>query len=1321
MERRIVCVAGMHRSGTSMVTRLLPFLGVELGSEFPPAGPDNPKGYWENIELRDINERLLARFNLDWYSTRKPSLDGSVQPEAADLHQEATDLLVRIFGDVPVCGFKDPRTPRFLPFWQEVFRSVGRTDSYIITVRNPISVARSLEERNNFSQEHGVLLWLEHMVCAITHSAGKARVAVDYDLLLSDPLTQALRICRVLSLPEPDAHQVEELMEWIDPHLRHHQDTGPAEVCLGDDLDSSALYALLQSAARDQLSLDDPSVTSFLSRSLSALQVSEKLLEVIDSEHARFVHAHEEASHAREQALTEREQAKEQTEREHSEAEQNAAQLQAALEAREQEVTEVRHLAQTSQDRYDLLEQQTAQLQAALEAREQEVTEVRHLAQISQDRYERVALQLATIVSGTSWRLLRLLWVIRAVVAPRESTRDKVLRRLIWPVHIAFKVGKKVSSLFGYLRRVHSRLRELWLTKAYTSSPLKTMPIEATETSRVAEYEAVRWVPPIAIGAQYREALFLHPTASVRYRLRIPRRAIFRGFVGLIPEVWGENPDGVLFSLRLRDTRGRSFERTVLVHPTRFEVHRRWNEFLQKLGPWAGQETEIDLSTSLPENGADNAAWAYWGQPAILQRKPLSHLLGRVRQLVQLHGVGGLTKMVRSQLKSVLSDGNTATTGRVDDAAQEIWVLPPPASVLSFPTIEVPLVSVIVPCFNGIPDLHNCANHLLLNTTNPLYEVIFIDDASTEPIWRFFKKAFRNATLLRNETNLGYIRTCNLAAAHARGEFLVFLNQDTGVQAGWLDAMLDVVRADPSVGMVGAKLVYPDGRLQEAGGIIWNDMSAWNFGRGDDREKPEYNYVREVDYCSGACVLIPRDIFNELGGFDEQLAPAYGDDADFAMKLRVIGRRVVYQPRALVVHIEGATMGTSVTDGLKVFQEVNKLKLQTKWAEELTQHHFPNGQDLFLARERHTGPRILFIDHYVPTWDRDAGSLRMYEYIKIFLHLGAKVVLWPANLHRLDPYTSDLQQMGVEVLYGPMDFGNYMKENGPYFDLVYGCRSSVIKDYIDAIVHSGVPFVYDPHDLSYLREARRANIEGSKAVLREADRLRKLEHHIIKLCDGVVLLSSHEAELIARAFPEKRVFLQGTVHEVRESQRTFDDRQGLLFVGGFAHQPNLDAVKWFIRDVMPVIRKDIPDITLDIIGSSLPVELREKPVTGVRLLGYVDDLYPHFQASRVFIAPLRYGAGQKGKIAQSLGYGLPVVTTTVGAEGMPLEDGVSVLVADEPAAFASAVVRLYGDGRLWEGLSQRGLEICKTYYSRDTMTTKLRDMLVELGVKCQGG
>ena len=211
------------------------------------------------------------------------------------------------------------------------------------------------------------------------------------------------------------------------------------------------------------------------------------------------------------------------------------------------------------------------------------------------------------------------------------------------------------------------------------------------------------------------------------------------------------------------------------------------------------------------------------------------------------------------------------------------------------------------------------------------YEVIVVDDHSTDDTHEIIGR-IPGLVYLRGETNAGFIASCNRGAAAARGKYLVFLNNDTTVTEGWLSALRETFEFEPQAGLVGSKLVYPDGRLQEAGGIIWRDGSGWNRGKFQDPTKPEFNYLREVDYCSAASLMIPAALFADLGGFDPKYAPAYYEDTDLAFKVRQGGRKVLYQPLSVVLHHEGVTSGTDTSSGTKQYQEVNRATFATAWS-----------------------------------------------------------------------------------------------------------------------------------------------------------------------------------------------------------------------------------------------------------------------------------------------------------------------------------------------------------------------------------------------------
>jgi O-antigen biosynthesis protein len=624
-----------------------------------------------------------------------------------------------------------------------------------------------------------------------------------------------------------------------------------------------------------------------------------------------------------------------------------------------------------------------------------------------------------------------------------------------------------------------------------------------------------------------------------------------------------------------------------------------------------------------------------------------------------------------------------------------------------------PDVSIVIPVYNKVEYTINCLDSITKNTSGE-YEVIVVDDCSSDDTSRILPK-IKNLRFVRNKINSGFIDSCNHGAEISRGKHILFLNNDTLVTRNWLPSLLNVMTRE-NVGAAGSKLIYPDGKLQEAGGIIWNDGSGCNYGRGDNIEKPEYNYVKEVDYCSGACLVVKRELFEKIGGFDKRFKPGYYEDTDLCFALRNIGYKIIYQPMSQIIHFEGITCGTDISSGVKSYQEVNKRKFIEKWYTSLQKYHYnPDPENLPSARDRRSGKRILVIDHYVPTYDKDSGSLRMFNILKILSELGNKVTFIGDNLIRTEPYNQELQQTCVEVIYAPYEFSvkEYVKKNGKFFDFVLLSRPHIAIKYIDLVreVCVKAKIIYDTVDLVFLRESRRADLENNPAVAEQAATSKIMELYLAKISDITFVVSPVEREILLKENASLNIEVVSNIHDVRKPQKIFSERKDLLFVGGFDHPPNVDAAKYFVEKIFPLVKQKIPDIQFFIVGSNPPKEVLSLHSTDIIVTGYVKDLTPYFDDCRVFVAPLRYGAGIKGKINQSMSYGLPVVATTLGAEGIGLVDGVDALIADVPEQYAEKVIRAYQDEGLWNKLSGNSLNTVINQFSSDIAKKTLKKLL----------
>ncbi|MDE7312287.1 MAG: glycosyltransferase [Eubacterium sp.] len=636
---------------------------------------------------------------------------------------------------------------------------------------------------------------------------------------------------------------------------------------------------------------------------------------------------------------------------------------------------------------------------------------------------------------------------------------------------------------------------------------------------------------------------------------------------------------------------------------------------------------------------------------------------------------------------------------------------------LYFEKIKNPQVSIVIPVFNQFAYTYACLKSILEHTKDAVaYEVIIADDCSTDDTVRI-KELVHNVRVIRNQKNLKFLKNCNHAAESARGRYLVFLNNDTQVQEHWLEPLTELLDEHETAGMAGARLVYADGRLQEAGGIIWEDGSAWNYGNGSDPQAPEYNYVKEVDYLSGAAIIVRTSLWKEIGGFDERFAPAYYEDTDLACEVRKRGYQVLYQPLSVVVHFEGQSNGTDISKGQKSYQAVNQKKFYEKWKGVLTEGHFRNGTNVFAARDRSAyKKKLLVIDHYVPTYDKDAGSRCMLDYLRLFTTMGYQVKFIGDNFSKQEPYTTILQQMGIEVLYGDYYYNHWrewIRANGTYFDYVLLSRPHISTKYIDLIrANSHAKIIYFGHDLHYLREYRAYKLTGSQKALKDAKEWKKTELELMRKADISYYLSQAELDEIAKTDVSLRV-RRVPIHIYRNMPAICyraHERAGILFVGGFGHPPNTDAVYWLGKEIMPLVWKQQPDLVLHVAGANPPKEIQAFDSDTMKIHGFLTDqeLEEMYRTVRLAVVPLRYGAGVKGKIIEGMVRGIPIITTKIGAEGIEGARGI-LKIGKDAAGLAEEMIRLYQDTTQLERMSREGRLYTERHFSMEHAVTILRE------------
>lgn len=621
--------------------------------------------------------------------------------------------------------------------------------------------------------------------------------------------------------------------------------------------------------------------------------------------------------------------------------------------------------------------------------------------------------------------------------------------------------------------------------------------------------------------------------------------------------------------------------------------------------------------------------------------------------------------------------------------------------------------SIIIPVFNKVDFTFLCLRSLFQEIDLTTTEVIVVNNASTDKTSQVLDLFSDFIRVIENAENQGFVDASNQGAAIARGEYLLFLNNDSVVQPQWLHHLLESAANDSSVGAVGSLFLYPNGIIQEAGAIVWKTGEAYHYGWGKSVADRRFSFAREVDYCSAASLLVRKTLFDTLGGFDRRYAPAYYEDIDLCFGVRSLGYKVIFQPLSRVIHYEGVTAGRDTAVGIKHYQIVNRHKFFEKWREVLEREHFPN--DLSQAEEasnRKRGPRIIIFDDRVPTPDRDAGSARMSNILKSLARIGRPVFV---PMKPLLEYEAVLWKEGIETA-NIVEYRRLLKKRK--FKIAVLSRPEVASALLGSIRRADrkIKIIFDMVDAYFIRLSREYQITGDKSRAQESRRFENLELKLARSSDQVWCNSSEDKRVVSSYVPEARIVVIPTIHALHDRGWPYEPREGLLFIGHLRHSPNSDAVHYFMREIYPLITKSLPAVNLYIIGSGASPEILAYNSTAVHVLGYVPNIDPLMQGARVFVAPLRFGAGTKGKIGDAMGYGLPVVTTAIGAEGFGLTPGEDVMIADDPQEFAKSVLLVYRDKDLWQQLADRAYSHIATHFTLQTIGETINDGLARLDV-----
>ena len=619
-----------------------------------------------------------------------------------------------------------------------------------------------------------------------------------------------------------------------------------------------------------------------------------------------------------------------------------------------------------------------------------------------------------------------------------------------------------------------------------------------------------------------------------------------------------------------------------------------------------------------------------------------------------------------------------------------------------------PKVSIIIPVYGQTHFALNCLDSLARLRSKYSVEVIVADDASPAASRTDVLKTIPWIRYERRAENGGFLECCNSSVQLARGEMIVLLNSDTRVVEGWLDELVEAFDLFPKAGMVGSKLFNDDGTLQEAGGIFWCDGSAHNYGRGDDPNRPQYCFARQADFISGASIAIRKSVWDELGGFDPIYKPAYCEDADLAFRLRRAGYEVWFVPTSRAVHYEGITHGRDITQGIKAYQVTNLKKFAERFSAELPAHPQPGTSSVRAASWR-SKRNILFVDALTPTPDQDSGSIVTNEVMASYREAGFGESFFPLHSpYWSSKYTAALQRRGVCCHYKPFsnDVGEALDLDN-CFDYAllyrYNVAQAIYRELREKAPATRVLFANV--DLHFLREARAAESANDQSALLRVESTKKNELEMFVRADASFVHTQIEKDVVQASLPRAldNMVVLPWISEVFRETPAFSSRADIMFLGNFPHAPNVDSIRYFMKSIWPALQRDLPaHARLLIVGNQPPKEVQDLASERVVVTGFVEELAPYFLTSRVFVAPLRYGAGIKGKLVTALAHGVPSVATHIAAEGIGTQEDGHLSITDDPAQFAAEVLRIYQDESSWLRMREAGLAFVEQNYSRAT-------------------
>ncbi|HUN01726.1 MAG TPA: glycosyltransferase [Niabella sp.] len=607
-------------------------------------------------------------------------------------------------------------------------------------------------------------------------------------------------------------------------------------------------------------------------------------------------------------------------------------------------------------------------------------------------------------------------------------------------------------------------------------------------------------------------------------------------------------------------------------------------------------------------------------------------------------------------------------------------------------------ISIIIPFSEKtLATTLECVNSILNSESDESYEIILITNNSSLEFYN--KNLPKHIKYIASSTGKNTLEMYKIGARHAEGQYLIFLNNLTEVTKNWLSYLKKTFIHFPQTGIATTKTINLHTNTSRLGGILDNAKSPSMIGKGTEVNSPDINYSQKIDFAIEN-IMIAKSLWIQVGEINQNL-PEHIAYLDLCIKVHYAGYEIRNQPCAEIFSCDNEN---DISEILNYERDYPNL--------------FKSLKNISTERKFSTNGHILYVDDRIPNPDTSGGGLYSYNCIRILKNLGYNVALigvWEHEWKNKQQVIKNFQSLGVEVLYKPyaMDIKHHIAKKGYQYDYIIICRGpaadlflQILRDYAPQ-----AKIIFNTIDLHFVRLERAAQITKNKEDISAAKIMREVELDVIKQVDATMVVSSVEKPMLEKLVPSSKIALIPIPVDIPGRLKEFSERQHIVFLGGYDHLPNVDAIKYFVKEIWPKISQRLPDVKFMIAGNKMPDEFSSFASETVQLVGFVKDLQELYSSCRLSVVPLRFGAGVKGKILTSMSFGVPNVVTSIGAEGMNLTHDENVIIADTPDNFANAVINTYTQPDTWQKISDNGLQYVQETASLSAVSQQFHNLL----------